>query len=73
MIKISKNCTTCTYEHDKRMCQKYCVNFNNHEFHCDYCIYRLFGKGKFCELENDDGSQNCCGDHFEFNKNDFEI
>ena len=72
MITISKNCTTCLYEQYK-LCIKHCVDFKNHEFSCDYCIHRTFNTDKFCKCENDDGSQNCCGDHFEFNTNLFEI
>lgn len=73
MIKIPKNCTTCVYEQGKRMCQQYCVNYASHEFKCDYCKYKLFDKDKFCEMENDDESQNCCGDHFEFNELVYKI
>lgn len=73
MIKINKDCTTCVYEQNKHMCQKYCKLYTYHEFKCDYCKYKLIGKEKFCELENDDGSQNCCGDHFEFNDKEYSI
>jgi len=74
MITIAKNCTTCIYEHDKHLCSKYCVDFKNHEFKCDYCIHKFISSTQqFCELENDDGSQNCCGDHFEFNNNLYKI
>jgi len=73
MIKIPKDCTTCVYEDNKHVCQKYCKLYVYHEFKCDYCKYRLIGKERFCEMENDDGSQNCCGDHFGFNSKEFEI
>lgn len=66
-IKIPKDCTTCMHEHN-HLCKKYCIDFQNHEFKCDYCSHKfLETETKFCECENEDGSQNCCGDHFKFN------
>jgi len=73
MIDIYKNCETCAYKQNNQICKKYCIDFKNHEFDCNYCIYKLIQNEKFCELENDDGSQNCCGDHFEFNSKIFLI
>jgi hypothetical protein len=73
MIKIAKDCTTCVYEENKHMCQRYCKLCAYHEFKCDYCKYKLIDKERFCEMENDDGSQNCCGDHFKFNNLIYEV
>lgn len=73
MIEISKNCTTCVYESQKHLCQKYCKLYSSHEFKCVYCKYKLIDNDRFCEMENDDGTQNCCGDHFEFNDNLYKI
>jgi len=72
MKEIFKNCATCIHE-STEICKKYCIDFCNHEFSCDYCRYKLLENKKFCEMENDDGSQNCCGDHFEFNEKSFKI
>ena len=74
MIIISKNCDTCVHDISRDNCQKYCNSFSNHEFKCDYCDYKLPDNNKrFCEQENNDGSQNCCGDHFEFNHSKYKI
>jgi hypothetical protein len=75
MIQIKKDCTTCIHEPDPEnvISCKYCVDFNLHEFDCDYCVHRLIENYRFCECENDDGSQNCCGDHFEFDNAKFII
>jgi len=71
--KIVKNCTTCEHESHVEVCSKYCIDFKNHEFKCHYCINKLDAGSKFCACENDDGSQNCCGDHFEFNYLKFKL
>lgn len=75
MTEITKDCTTCIHEQNKTKCWNYCgVNFNSHEFKCEYCIHKLLETdSRFCTCENDDGSQNCCGDHFEFNYKKFKI
>ena len=73
LIETKKDCTTCIHENNN-LCKKYCINFLNHEFKCEYCKYKLLETDKkFCEMENDDGSQNCCGDHFEFNHAKFKV
>jgi len=72
MITVVKNCGTCVYEQNVSVCQKYCKLYVYHEFKCDYCKYKLIDKERFYEMENDDGSQNCCGGHFEFNTMLFE-
>ena len=77
MTEIKKDCTTCIHEDNKQKCK--CFNdcagvYDYHEFKCDYCNHKLLETDKkFCECENDDGSQNCCGDHFEFNNVKFQI
>lgn len=74
MKTIIKHCTTCIHESNKHICKKYCVLYTFHEFKCDYCIHKFSEPNKkFCECENDDGSQNCCGDHFEFNNKKYKI
>lgn len=74
MINVTKNCATCMNEGIQDMCKKYCINFKNHEFKCDYCKNKLLETDKkFCTCENDDGSQNCCGDHFKFNDIKYKI
>jgi hypothetical protein len=73
MKKILRNCTTCSHENIRHMCEQYCINFKNHEFKCDYCKHKLIGSKRFCECENEDGSQNCCGDHFIFNDVEFRV
>lgn len=74
MIIIPKNCDTCNHNPNTLNCKKYCESFKNHEFKCDYCDYKLPESDKrFCEQENDDGSQNCCGDKFEFNHSKYKI
>lgn len=78
-IKIKKDCTTCLFQPslntNNRACSVYCKNFSIHDFTCEYCIHKLpEGDSHFCEMENEDGSQNCFhGDHFEFNHLKYEI
>lgn len=68
MILITKKCDNCIHNSNKPMCEKYCKSFSSHEFRCEYCIRKLSdGDKRFCEQENEDGSQNCCGDKFDFN------
>ena len=74
MEKIKKDCSTCLYKENQKMCKPYCIDFSSHEFECDYCK-SLFPEGSklFCDQDAGDDGMNCCGDKFEFNTDKFEI